>query len=99
MINQIQIDEQYKWFQSVECSTYPEPFLSIADYYIVYSDVNPDLIKENELELHLKMTDINLDLGDGSSLFMQMINLEKIYAYMLKKELTKNDKANNSIYS
>lgn len=87
MINQIQINEQYKWFTSVECNTEPEPFLCFADYYMVYSDVNPESIRQNELELLLKMSDINRGLGDGSSLFIQMINLEKIYAYMLKKLL------------
>ena len=89
MINQIQLEEQYKWFQSVECSTYPNPYFCFSDYYIVYSDVNPNDIKQHDLESLLKMDDINRDLDGGSSMFVQLINLEKIYAYMLKKMLDK----------
>jgi hypothetical protein len=87
VITQIHITDYQTWFPTIDCDTYPEPFMSFGDFYIIYKDINPQQIKENELETQLKMNDINIDMNDGSTLFYQMINLEKIYAYMLKKLL------------
>lgn len=88
MITQIHITDCPTWFPGIDCDTYPEPFFSFGDFYIIFKDINPQQIKENQLETQFKMCDINIDMGDGDSLFYQMINLEKIYAYMLKKLLS-----------
>ena len=86
MITQIHITDYQTWIPTIDCDTYPEPFLSFGDYYIIYNATNPQQIKENGLEIQLKMSDINLDTDNGT-MFIQIFNLEKIYAYMLKKHL------------
>jgi hypothetical protein len=94
VITQIHIPDYQTWIPTIDCDTYPEPFLSFSDVYIIFKDKNPRQIKETDLEIQLKMNDINLDTDDGT-MFIQLFNLEKIYAYMLKKQLSKYDKANN----
>lgn len=40
MIHQIQIDEQHKWFPSIDCDTCKEPsFMSLGDIYVSYADI------------------------------------------------------------
>lgn len=88
MIHQIQIDDQYRWFPHIECSTDPAPFYNISKYYIVYNDVDPNSIRNDLLTSTMKLNDVHIDF-EGDDGYMPLFNLEKVYAYMLKKLLTK----------
>lgn len=90
MIHQINIDEQYEWFPSVDCDTDKEPsFMVLAQIYIHYDTISPDTIRNDTLENVLKLFDIRINLDDGDTMYNQVFNLEKVYVYMLKKLLAK----------
>lgn len=90
MITKIEIDNQYMWFPHIECSTDPEPFYNVSKYYIVYQDVDPNMIKHDALEYQLKLNDVRIVFDDtDDDGYMPLFNLEKVYAYMLKNILAK----------
>lgn len=92
MITKIEIADQYMWFPHIECSTDPEPFYNTYKYYIVYKDVDPNSIRNDLLTYIMKLNDVHFDF-EGDDGYMPLFNLEKVYAYMLRKLL--NDKSNN----
>ena len=86
----IEFDEYYKWFPRIECDRYKEPtFMYKSDIYIKYNIVHPNIIKQDAIEHIMKMTDSNIDMDNGSTMFVELFNMEKVYAYMLKQLLSK----------
>ena len=52
MITQIVIKRQHNWFKQIECSTTsPFPFIYFGEYYIIYSNINPEIIKQPDEEV------------------------------------------------
>lgn len=38
MITQIHITDYQTWIPTIDCDTYPEPFLSFSDFYIIFKE-------------------------------------------------------------
>ena len=87
MITQINIEHQHNWFPQIECGS-GEAFFSFTPYYFKFVSESPDSILNNNIESMMKLQDVEFDFG-GDSAIMPIFNLEKVYAYMLKKWLEK----------
>ena len=86
----INFNDQYEWFPRIECDTYSEPsFMYMGKIYIKYNVINPNIINQDSLENIMKMSDSNVDMDDDTTMFIELFNMEKVYAYMLKQLLSK----------
>lgn len=90
MIKPISINfiDQYKWFPVIDCNTQVNvPFYCFGKIYIKYNAINPRIIHQDDLENIMVMKSLNIDMDDGTTMFIELFNMEKVYAYMLKKLL------------